>query len=66
MHLDKNKVKLAMVRCNYDMADLAAAMGCTKQNLQVLLTRKNSTTKTVKRMSTALGCDPAEIVTIDE
>ena len=66
MHLDRNKVKLAMSRCGFDMADLAKAMGTTRQNITLILSRKNSTTKTISRFSKALNCDPADIVTIDD
>lgn len=65
MRLDRNKVKLAMARANYDLNDLAKAMGCTRQNLNLILSRNSSTTKTISRFSKALGCDPADIVSFD-
>lgn len=66
MKLDRYKVKLAMARCGYDWADVAKKMGCTKQNLQVIMSRGKCNTKTLGKLARALDCDPLDLVTLDE
>lgn len=66
MHLDRNKVKLACMRRGWQLADLAREMGCTRQNLQLILHRGSPRTDTIGRIAKALGVDPVELLTFDD
>lgn len=50
------KIKIAMIKKNVALKDLAAYMGCTSQNLSMKLKQDNLREKELQQIAEFLGC----------
>ena len=66
MRLDRNKVKIACIEHGMTLTDLTKAMGCSRSNLYLILSRKGTRADTISRIAKAIGCSVTDILTIDD
>lgn len=63
MNLDISKVNIAMINANLlTLEALGKKMGCSTQNVSVILTRGRCSPKTAKTLSDALNVPVAQII----
>ena len=63
MNLDINKVEIAMINANLmTLEALGEKMGCSKQNVNVILDRCRCSPKTVKKLADALNVPVEQII----
>jgi len=60
------QVVLAMARNCMNLSDLAAATGLPPQTVNGVIRGRSVRPATLGRVARALGCDPAELVRIDQ
>lgn len=66
LKLDIFKIKMAMAKAEKGVHEIAEAMGCTDQNVRRILSTDSCSLKTLGRLAKAIGCNPEDLVTIDE
>ena len=66
MRLDRNKVKIECIKRGWTLKDLAKALGCSPQNLYLILSRKGTRASTISRIAKAIGCSVTDILIIDD
>lgn len=63
MNLDINKVEIAMINANLlTLEALGKKMGCSKQNVNIILARCTCSPKTVKKLADALNVPVEQII----
>lgn len=63
LELNRDRIEIAMAQRGIaGYTGLAKEMGCTRQNLAVIVNRGCCRSETVGRIARALGIDPAQIV----
>lgn len=67
MKINRDKVDLAMAAAGItSYKDLASKLGCTRQNLSIILNRGSCSAVNVYRLAEALGVEPKEIAIVKE
>lgn len=66
MRLNPEKLKLYMLRKGWTIQDAADHYGVTKQRMCVILNSNKATVRTITKLAAVFGCDPEELVIIDQ
>lgn len=64
--MTNEKIRIIAGRRNLTMADLAEAMGTSRQNLANKMTKNNFTESELKEIAAALGCEYDAVFTMKD
>lgn len=67
MRINRDRIKLAMAEQGINtFAELADRMGCSRQNLSVIMTRGSCSVANLARLAHILGLQPKDIAIMED
>ena len=62
MRIDEKKLFIQLAKKNWDLCNLADAMGVCPQNIIAIKKRKNPRPSTIGKIAKALDCEPEDLL----